>query len=148
MSDIWGKLRILQNKGQCDVVLIDYVGLVTSSKERGKSREQEVAEISSSLKQMAKDLKIPVIVLSQLNRSVEMRQDKRPNLSDLRESGSLEQDADLVIMFYRHEYYNTGESVGIGEAIITKNRNGGVGMVEFGYNTSLTRISDIEPAAF
>lgn len=148
VSDIWGKLRILKNKEQCDFCIIDYVGLIGASKERGKSREQEVSEISSALKRMAKDLKIPVMILSQLNRGVEMRNDKRPALSDLRESGSLEQDADVVMMMYRHEYYNRGESVGIGEIIIAKNRNGGVGMVEFGYNTSLTRLSDVEPSAF
>lgn len=144
LADIWGKCRILKNKGKCGMVVIDYIGLMDSVKGRGKSREQEVAEISKGLKAMAKDLAIPVIVLSQLNRSVEMRQDKRPNLADLRESGSLEQDADVVVMLYRDEYYNPGQSVGVGECIITKNRNGGVGMVEFLYNTSLTRIYENE----
>jgi replicative DNA helicase len=144
LSDIWGKARILKNQGKCGLVVIDYVGLMESVKSKGKSREQEVSEISRGLKAMAKDLGIPVIVLSQLNRSVEARQDKRPNLADLRESGSLEQDADLVIFLYRDEYYNPGSSVGVGECIISKNRNGGVGMVEFMYNTSLTRIYEEE----
>ena len=144
VSDIWGKLRVLKNKDKCDLAIIDYVGLVGASKERGKSREQEVAEISAALKQMAKDLSIPIIVLSQLNRGVEMRLDKRPKLSDLRESGSLEQDSDVVIMLYRDEYYTPGSSVGRGEANITKNRNGQVGMVGFYYNSSLTRIHDAE----
>lgn len=144
VSDIWGKCRILKNKNECDMVIIDYVGLIQSVKGRGKSREQEVSEISSSLKAMAKDLNIPVMVLSQLNRGVEMRQDKRPNLSDLRESGSLEQDADLVAMLYRDEYYNPGNNVGVGECIIAKHRNGPCGMIEFLYNTSLTRIYEEE----
>ena len=148
VADIWGKCRILVNKKQCDFVIIDYVGLIGASKERGKSREQEVAEISASLKMMAKDLNIPVMVLSQLNRGVEMRKDKRPNLADLRESGSLEQDSDVVIMLYRDEYYNPGQSEGIGEAIITKNRNGPCGMIEFNYNTSLTRIWEDEGRPF
>jgi len=144
VSDIWGKCRILKNKGKCDFVVIDYIGLVTPSRDRGKTREQEVSEISASLKMMAKDLDIPVMILSQLNRGVEARNDKRPKLSDLRESGSLEQDADVVIMLYRDEYYNPGNSIGVGEANITKNRNGSVGMVEFNYNSSLTRIYDQE----
>lgn len=147
VSEIWGKCRILKGRGQCDLVIIDYVGLINASKERGKSREQEVSEISSSLKAMAKDLNIPVIVLSQLNRGVELRQDKRPNLADLRESGSLEQDADVVIFLYRDEYYNPGQSVGVGEAIVAKHRNGKVGLVEFNYNSSLTRIWDEEDHA-
>lgn len=148
VSEIWGKCRILKNKGECDFVIIDYVGLISSSKERGKSREQEVAEISSNLKAMAKDLDIPVMVLSQLNRGVELRQDKRPNLADLRESGSLEQDADLVMFLYRDEYYNPGQSVGVGECIVAKQRNGKVGLVEFLYNSSLTRIYENESTQF
>ena len=144
VADIWGKCRILKNREKCDFVIIDYVGLVSSIKDKGKSREQEVSEISASLKMMAKDLDIPVILLSQLNRGVELRQDKRPKLSDLRESGSLEQDSDVVIMLYRDEYYNSGQKVGVGEAIIAKNRNGNTGLVEFYYNSSLTRIYDQE----
>jgi len=145
MPDIWGKLRILKNKGQCDFVVIDYIGLIVPSRERGKNREQEVAEISASLKQMAKDLDVPVMVLSQLNRGVEMRPDKRPKLADLRESGSLEQDADVVILLYRDEYYNPdGPIKGIGEANIAKNRNGNTGYVEFKYNESMTNIYDVD----
>jgi replicative DNA helicase len=147
VSEIWGKCRILKSKGRCDFIIIDYVGLISASKERGKSREQEVSEISSNLKAMAKDLDVPVMVLSQLNRGVEMRGDKRPNLADLRESGSLEQDADLVIFLYRDEYYNPGNSVGVGECIVAKHRNGKVGLVEFNYNSSITRIWDEEDHA-
>jgi hypothetical protein len=109
-------------------VIIDYLQLMTSGT-TVDSRVQEVSQISRSLKVLARDLEIPIIALSQLSRAVEQRHDKRPILSDLRESGSIEQDADLVMFVYRDEYYNPEEtdSAGIAEVILAKHRNGATG---------------------
>jgi replicative DNA helicase len=130
---------ILEIKAKCkkhklqhglDVVIIDYMGLMESIKSV-ESRTQEISVISRSIKNMAKELDVAVISLAQLNRAPEMRSDHRPILSDLRESGSIEQDADVVIMLYRDDYYNPEtERKGITEAIFSKNRNGEVGTVE------------------
>lgn len=127
--DIRAKLRRLQAEHGLGLVIIDYLQLISSVK--GDSRQQEISEISRSLKLMARELNVPVISLSQLSRAVEQRQDKRPMLSDLRESGSIEQDADLVAFLYRDDYYNEeSEKKNIAEVIIGKQRNGPVGKVE------------------
>ena len=127
--DIRAKLRRLQAEHGLGLVIIDYLQLISSVK--GDSRQQEISEISRSLKLMARELNVPVISLSQLSRAVEQRQDKRPMLSDLRESGSIEQDADLVAFLYRDDYYNEeSERKNIAEVIIGKQRNGPVGKVE------------------
>lgn len=146
---IHARARAAKRKNRCDVVFIDYLGLVSSKKERNKSREQEVAEISVRAKGIAKDLKVPVVLLSQLNRSCEARSDKRPMLSDLRESGSVEQDADQVILLYRAHYYGItqdgkGSTFRRGEAIMAKNRNGRTGTIHFDHNDSLTEIKNSE----
>lgn len=123
-------------------VLIDYLQLIQGEKAGGKSganRQEQVAEISRSLKGLAKDLDIPVIVLSQLNRESEKRADKRPFMSDLRESGAIEQDADKVILLHRPEYYDVNDKPGVAEAIIAKNRSGRVGTVELRWVAGLTR---------
>lgn len=131
IADIQTKAKKLKNN--CDnlgLIIIDYLQLVTmSSFSKGDSRQQEVSEISRQIKAMARDLKVPVIALSQLSRSVEKREDKTPMLSDLRESGSIEQDADLVIFLHREEYYDTkkrdeGASTGVIKVSIAKHRNG------------------------
>jgi len=131
------------------IILIDYLQLVDSTSDKGKNREQEVAEISKSAKGIAKELDCPVILLAQLNRSCELRAgDKRPMMSDLRESGAIEQDADLIIMLYRAAYYGFMEdqegnsTEGKGEFIIVKQRAGRTGTVLFNHNPSLTRIFD------
>ncbi|PTM56880.1 replicative DNA helicase [Desmospora activa] len=127
--DIRAKLRRLQAEQDLGLVLIDYLQLIEGS---GRdSRQQEISEISRSLKLLARELHVPVIALSQLSRAVEQRQDKRPMLSDLRESGSIEQDADIVSFLYRDDYYNEeSEKKNIIEVILAKHRNGPVGKVE------------------
>ncbi|MFC4077256.1 replicative DNA helicase [Salinithrix halophila] len=127
--DIRAKLRRLQAEHGLGLVLIDYLQLIEG---RGRdSRQQEISEISRSLKLLARELDCPVIALSQLSRAVEQRQDKRPMLSDLRESGSIEQDADIVSFLYRDDYYNEdSEKKNIIEVILAKHRNGPVGKVE------------------
>ena len=135
ISEIRAKCRRLatQEKG-LGLVVIDYLQLITGSAKYEGNRQQEVSEISRSLKTMAMELKIPVIALAQLSRSVELRENKRPIMSDLRESGSIEQDADIVVFLYRDDYYNkpAGDSsnVSITELIIGKHRNGGTGTIE------------------
>ena len=135
ISEIRAKCRRLatQEKG-LGLVVIDYLQLITGSAKYEGNRQQEVSEISRSLKTMAMELKIPVIALAQLSRSVELRENKRPIMSDLRESGSIEQDADIVAFLYRDDYYNkpAGDSsnVSITELIIGKHRNGGTGTID------------------
>ena len=135
ISEIRAKCRRLatQEKG-LGLVVIDYLQLITGSAKYEGNRQQEVSEISRSLKTMAMELKIPVIALAQLSRSVELRENKRPIMSDLRESGSIEQDADIVAFLYRDDYYNKpagdNSNVSITELIIGKHRNGGTGTIE------------------
>ncbi len=132
VQDIRSKCRKLKQEGKLDFVVIDYLQLIKGdeSKGGGVNRQEEVAKISRQLKQMARELKIPVMALSQLSRGVEKRDDKRPVLADLRESGSIEQDADIVLFLYRDEYYSHGkEDNGETELSFAKNRQGSVGNV-------------------
>ncbi|MEH7490694.1 DnaB-like helicase C-terminal domain-containing protein [Neobacillus niacini] len=116
------------------ILCIDYLTLITSSQVYGGNSHQQVTEISKSLKTMAKDFDCPVICLAQLNRSVESRADKRPMMSDIRESGSVEQDADVILFLYRDRYYNKESQNNSLEVIVSKNRNGQVGTVEVNYS--------------
>lgn len=135
----------LQRKGKCELVIIDYLQLVRiKSENRNYSREQEVAETTKFAKGMAKSLNVPVVLLSQLSRKCEERQDKTPILSDLRESGSIEQDADIVLMLHRPAYYDRSEEQGMGIVRVAKNRDGRTGDVKFHHNKTLTRFTDYD----
>ena len=130
ISELRSKCRKFKLEQGLDLIIIDYLQLMSGSKKNQDNRQQEVAEISRSLKALAREMNCPVIALSQLSRAVESRNDKRPMLSDLRESGSIEQDADVVMFIYRDEYYNKDTTdKGITEIIIAKQRNGPVGTV-------------------
>lgn len=142
LSGIRTRAKKMKMRGKLDVVFIDYIGLVQHSVAKGRSRENEVSEISRTLKMMAKDLEVPVIALSQLSRKCEERSDKKPMLSDLRESGAIEQDADVVEFMYRPEYYEEGKDVGKAFVIIAKNRHGSIKDVEFDFHAECTKFND------
>jgi replicative DNA helicase len=142
--DIRAKLRRLQVEHPLGLVVIDYLQLITGRRS-GDSRQQEVSEISRSLKLIAREFNVPVIAMSQLSRAVEQRQDKRPMLSDLRESGSIEQDADVVAFLYRDDYYHEdSDKKNIAEVIIGKQRNGPVGKVELLYLKNYSKFLSLE----
>jgi len=131
--DILSQSRKIKSEYGLGLIVIDYLQLMRSHT-RNPSREQQIAEISRSLKAMAKELQCPVLALSQLNRSVESRPDKRPNTSDLRESGAIEQDADVVMMVYRDDFYNKdSKEPGIAEIIVAKNRSGETGVAKLAW---------------
>ena len=133
------KARRLHMEKGLGLIVIDYLQLMQGSG-RTENRQQEIANISRSLKALAKEISVPILALAQLSRSVEQRQDKRPIMSDLRESGSLEQDADLVMFIYRDEYYNPDtEKIGIAEIIVAKQRNGPTGVVELAFLKEYTK---------
>ncbi|HGR7386682.1 TPA: replicative DNA helicase [Streptococcus pneumoniae] len=148
ISEIRSKARKLsQEMGGLGIIIIDYLQLITGSK--GENRQQVVSEISRELKILAKDLRVPVIALSQLSRSVEQRQDKRPRLSDLRESGSIEQDADIVAFLYRDAYYqkehsDSQEANNVTELILEKNRHGSLEIVKLYFHKEYTKFSSVE----
>lgn len=143
IRELRARARRLKQERNIGLVIIDYLQLLGGSR-RVESRQQEISEISRSLKGLAKELDVPVLALSQLSRAVEARQDKKPIMSDLRESGSLEQDADIVMFIYREEYYKPEtEKRSIAEIIIAKQRNGPTGVVELGFLKEFTKFVNL-----
>lgn len=145
VSEIRAKCRRLAQEKGLGMIVIDYLQLIQGSGKRGENRQQEVSEISRSLKALARELKVPVIALSQLSRGVEQRQDKRPMMSDIRESGSIEQDADIVAFLYRDDYYDKeSENKNMIEIIIAKQRNGPTGTVTLAFKKEFNKFLNID----
>lgn len=145
VTEIRAKCRKLKMEKNIGLVVIDYLQLIQGTGKRNASREQEISEISRSLKILAKELDVPVIALSQLSRAAEQRADHRPMLSDLRESGAIEQDADIVMFLYRDDYYNPdSEKKNIAEVIMAKHRSGSTGTVELLWLGNYTKFVNIE----
>lgn len=145
VMEIRAKCRKLKLEKNIGLVVIDYIQLVQGSNKKNASREQEISEISRSLKILAKEIGVPVIALSQLSRSVEQRPDHRPMLSDLRESGAIEQDADIVMFLYRDDYYNEdSDKKNIAEVILAKHRAGSTGTVELAWLGNYTKFANLD----
>ena len=145
VTEIRAKCRKLKLEKNIGLIVIDYLQLIQGSSKKNASREQEISEISRSLKILAKELDVPVIALSQLSRAAEQRADHRPMLSDLRESGAIEQDADIVMFLYRDDYYNPdSEKKNIAEVIMAKHRAGSTGTVELLWLGNYTKFVNIE----
>lgn len=144
VADIRSKCRRLKQEHGLGLVIIDYLQLIQGSDRMRENRQQEVSEISRSLKALARELEVPVIALSQLSRSVESRQDKRPMMSDLRESGSIEQDADIVGFLYREDYYDQESDNQNIEIIISKQRNGPTGTIELAFVKEYNKFVDLD----
>lgn len=145
VGEIRSKCRRLKQEGGLGMILIDYLQLIQGNGRSGENRQQEISEISRALKALARELEVPVIALSQLSRGVEQRQDKRPMMSDIRESGSIEQDADIVAFLYREDYYEKDtENQNIIEIIIAKQRNGPVGTVQLAFVKEYNKFVNLE----
>jgi replicative DNA helicase len=144
--ELKARARRLKAKENIQIIIIDYLQLMRGSG-KAENRQQEISEISSSLKSLAKELNIPVIAVSQLSRATEQRADKRPQLADLRESGSIEQDADLVLLLYREEFYKKEEieNKGVAELIIAKQRNGPTGTIKLTFLEKCMRFENYTP---
>lgn len=145
ISELRSKCRKYKLEQGLDIIIIDYLQLMTGSGRGSESRQQEISDISRSLKGLARELNVPVVALSQLSRAVEQRPDKRPMMSDLRESGAIEQDADVIMFIYRDDYYNKDtELKGISEIIIAKQRNGPIGTVNLAWLPEYTRFANLD----
>ncbi len=145
ISEMRSKCRKYKLEHDLKLIIIDYLQLMSGSGRSSDSRQQEISDISRSLKALARELSVPVIALSQLSRAVEQRPDHRPMLSDLRESGAIEQDADVVMFIYRDDYYNKDTDLkGISEIIIAKQRNGPIGTVNLAWLPEYTKFANLE----
>ena len=145
VRELRSKCRKYQLEYGLDIVMVDYLQLMSGSGRSGDSRQQEISDISRSLKILARELNVPIVALSQLSRAVEGRQDHRPMLSDLRESGAIEQDADIVMFLYRDEvYHKDTEMKGIAEVIIAKQRNGPIGTINLAWLADYTKFTGLE----
>ncbi|WP_292877418.1 replicative DNA helicase, partial [Microbacterium sp.] len=147
LVEIRAKCRRLKQRAGLKMVIIDYLQLMTSGK-RVESRQQEVSEFSRALKLLAKELQVPVVALSQLNRGSEQRQDKKPQVSDLRESGSIEQDADMVMLLHRESVYDKDSRPGEADLIVAKHRNGPTATIEIAFQGHFSRFADMAPGDF
>lgn len=144
VMELRARARRLKSHHDIKLIILDYMQLMRGSLTSMESRQQEISEISRSLKALARELSVPVVAISQLSRAVESRTDHRPQLSDLRESGAIEQDADVVVLILREEYYNpTPDNQGVAEAIIAKQRNGPVGSVKMAFIKEFTRFDNL-----
>lgn len=149
VNEIRAKCRRLKQEHGLGMVMIDYLQLIVGNGKPGENRQQEVSEISRTLKAIARELQVPVIALSQLSRGVESRQDKRPMMSDIRESGAIEQDADIVAFLYRDDYYDKeSEDANTIEIIIAKQRNGPTGTVKLSFRKEYNKFVNMETQAF
>ena len=154
ISEVFSKCRKLKSEHGLDLVVIDYLQLISGSGKSGDNRQQEISEISRSLKGLAREMECPVIALSQLSRSVETRPDKHPMLSDLRESGAIEQDADIVMFLYRDAYYAKDDEAEQNNPTdqtdldIAKHRNGATGKVELAFQKSISAFFNIAHDGF
>jgi replicative DNA helicase len=145
IGELRSKCRKFKLEHNLGLVIIDYLQLMTGGSKKTESRQQEISDISRSLKSLAREIQAPVVALSQLSRAVEQRPDKRPMLSDLRESGAIEQDADVVMFIYRDDYYNhDSEDAGVSEIIIGKQRNGPTGTVKLAWLSQFTKFANLE----
>ncbi len=146
VSMLRSKCRKLKNSRGLSLIIIDYLQLMSSASQRIESRQQFISDVSRSLKSIARELEVPVIALSQLNRAVDSRNDHKPVLADLRESGAIEQDADVVMFIYRDDFYNKEDSErkGIADIIVAKQRNGAIGTVELLWDSKYTKFRNME----
>lgn len=144
LMELRSRCRRYHKENGLDMIVIDYLQLMSGSASKTESREREISEISMGLKNLAKELKVPVIALAQLNRGPDARPDKRPKLSDLRESGSMEQDADMILFVYRDEYYNpNSEHAGTAEVIVAKNRHGATTTIRLAYQPNFVSFQNL-----
>ena len=146
MMQIAASARRIKRRRKIGLLMVDYIQLVDSDDTRD-SRQEQIAKISRRLKTLARELSVPVVALSQLNRAVESREDKRPRMADLRESGAIEQDADMVLLLHRPEQYDANDQPGIAELIVAKNRNGPTGTVKLTFLKNLTRFENLSGVA-
>ncbi len=143
MLQVTANARRLKLRQDIGMVVLDYIQLVDADGEGRESRQEQIAKVSRRLKTLARELNVPVVALSQLNRNVENREDRRPRMADLRESGAIEQDADIVMMLHRPEYYDPNDQPGVAECLVLKNRNGATGTVQLTWLNRITRFENL-----